>query len=51
MSTARQAGKQLQANVTIFLHAAGVVVAAAGVDVVIGHLVLATAPAHAGNQI
>ena len=53
MSTARQAGKQLQANVTFLLHAAvvvivaGVVVAAAGVDVVAGHLVLAAGPAHA----
>jgi hypothetical protein len=50
MSTARHAGKQLQANVTFLLHVAGVVVAAAGVDVVTGHLVLAAAPAHAGNQ-
>jgi hypothetical protein len=40
MSTARQAGKQLQANVTIFLHAAGVVVAAAGVDVFADDLAL-----------
>jgi len=42
--TTRQAGKQ--ANVTFLLDAA-VVVAAAGVDIVIGHLSLVTTPAHA----
>lgn len=46
MSTTSQGGKQLQADVTFLLKAA-VVVVAAGVDFVAGHLALTAAPAHA----